>query len=95
MAIFFLLVGMEIKREALEGSLSSMRQAGLPVIAAIGGMIVPAAMFSFIINDAPQFMAGWSDSDGDGYCVCAGCVVIIKWPCSSLVEGFFTGSGDY
>lgn len=60
MAIFFLLVGMEIKREALEGSLSSMRQAGLPVIAAIGGMIVPAAMFSFIINDAPQFMAGWA-----------------------------------
>ena len=60
MAIFFLLVGMEIKREILEGSLSSLRQAGLPVIAAIGGMIVPAVLFSLVVNDAPQLMAGWA-----------------------------------
>ena len=42
MAVFFVLVGMEVKREMLEGSLSSYQQAIFPAIAAIGGMIVPA-----------------------------------------------------
>ncbi|MBB6056783.1 Na+/H+ antiporter NhaA [Tolumonas osonensis] len=60
MAVFFLLVGMEIKREVLEGSLSTRRQAGLPVIAAIGGMIVPAVLFSLVVDDTPQLMAGWA-----------------------------------
>ena len=45
MAIFFFLVGLEIKREILEGRLSSMRTAALPVIAAAGGMIVPALIY--------------------------------------------------
>ena len=41
MAVFFLLVGLEVKRELMQGSLASLRQAAFPVIAAIGGMIVP------------------------------------------------------
>src|SRR5260370_36142787 len=41
MAIFFLLVGLEIKREAIEGSLAGVQKATLPVIAAIGGFVVP------------------------------------------------------
>jgi NhaA family Na+:H+ antiporter len=45
MAVFFLLVGLEIKRELLAGELSSARQAALPIACAIGGMIVPAAIF--------------------------------------------------
>src|ERR1035438_6084336 len=45
MAIFFLLVGLEIKREACEGALASLRKAALPVIAAIGGFVVPAAIY--------------------------------------------------
>ena len=43
MAVFFLLVGLEIKREALAGELASPRQAALPIAAAIGGMVVPAS----------------------------------------------------
>ena len=43
MAVFFLLVGLEIKRELLAGELSSARQAALPIACAIGGMVVPAA----------------------------------------------------
>ena len=58
MAIFFLLVGMEIKREMQEGSLSSLRQASLPVIAAIGGMVVPAALFSLVAYADEELMAG-------------------------------------
>lgn len=60
MAIFFLLVGLEIKREMLEGNLSSVSQATLPAIAAVGGMALPALTF-FLINDGnPEALAGWA-----------------------------------
>jgi NhaA family Na+:H+ antiporter len=49
MAVFFLLVGLEIKREALAGELASPRQAALPIAAAIGGMFVPASIY-FLAN---------------------------------------------
>ncbi len=45
MAVFFLLVGLEIKREAIAGELASPRQAALPIAAAIGGMVVPALIY--------------------------------------------------
>lgn len=60
MAVFFLLVGMEIKREMQEGALSSLRQASLPVIAAIGGMIFPAMLFLSSVSQAPELNAGWA-----------------------------------
>lgn len=58
MAIFFLLVGLEIKRELVEGELSSPKQAALPVFAAIGGMIVPALLFGLFNNNTPT-ANGW------------------------------------
>ncbi len=58
MAIFFLLVGLEIKRELVEGELSSAKQAALPVFAAIGGMIVPALLFALFNNNTPT-ANGW------------------------------------
>jgi len=51
MAIFFFLVGLEIKRELLVGELSSPKKAALPIIAAIGGMLVPAAIFVLSTGD--------------------------------------------
>ena len=48
MAVFFLLVGLEIKREILQGELSDRRAAALPVVAAIGGMVAPAAIYAAI-----------------------------------------------
>src|ERR1700681_2837202 len=45
MAIFFLLVGLEIKREAMQGALAGVKKAALPVIAALGGFAVPAALY--------------------------------------------------
>lgn len=58
MAIFFLLVGLEIKREIIEGELSSVKQASLPVLAAIGGVIVPAIIYSIFNNGTPT-ANGW------------------------------------
>lgn len=58
MAIFFFLVGLEIKRELLAGELSSPKKAALPIIAAIGGMILPAGLF-FLFNKGSQGMEGW------------------------------------
>lgn len=58
MAIFFLLVGLEIKREIVEGELSSFRKASLPVLAAIGGVLVPAVIFSLFNNGTPT-ANGW------------------------------------
>ncbi len=60
MAIFFLLVGLEIKREVLQGELSSLRQAALPCIAALGGMLGPALVYSAINWGDPVTMHGWA-----------------------------------
>jgi len=60
MAIFFFLIGLEVKREVLEGHLSSMSQVALPGIAAIGGMIIPALVF-IAFNKGESFaMNGWA-----------------------------------
>lgn len=58
MAIFFFLVGMEIKRELLEGELNDVRKAILPIFAALGGMIVPAALYG-ILNKGTAYSHGW------------------------------------
>ncbi|RYD78396.1 MULTISPECIES: Na+/H+ antiporter NhaA [Pedobacter] len=58
MAIFFLLVGLEIKRELVEGELSSIKSASLPVIAALGGMLVPALIYT-IFNKGTETAGGW------------------------------------
>lgn len=58
MAIFFLLVGLEIKRELVEGELSSVKKAALPVFAAIGGMLVPAAIYA-LFNHNSLTAHGW------------------------------------
>jgi len=60
MAIFFLVVGLEIKREVMEGHLSSLSQAMLPGIAAIGGMVVPALVFVAFNYHDPFAMKGWA-----------------------------------
>lgn len=58
MAIFFLLVGLEIKRELIEGELSSVQKAALPVLAAIGGMLIPALIY-FFFNKGEETASGW------------------------------------
>lgn len=58
MAIFFLLVGLEIKREVIEGELSSPKRAAMPIFAAIGGMTIPALIYTFF-NFNTSTSSGW------------------------------------
>lgn len=60
MAIFFLVIGLEVKREILEGALSTRDQASLPVFAALGGMVVPAAIYLFFNHQDPTLKSGWA-----------------------------------
>ena len=60
MAVFFLLVGLEVKRELVIGSLASRQRAAFPVIAAIGGMIVPALLFLAFAWQDPVARDGWA-----------------------------------
>ena len=60
MAIFFFFVTLEIKREFLQGELSNFKQALLPIIAAIGGMVVPALFYVFINFGDPETLNGWA-----------------------------------
>lgn len=59
MAIFFLLVGLEIKRELVEGELSDIKKASLPIFAAIGGMLIPALIF-IAFNHSTDYKNGWA-----------------------------------
>lgn len=58
MALFFLLIGLEIKRELLIGELNSLRKAAFPLFAALGGMFAPLAVF-LLLNSNPETEAGW------------------------------------
>mgnify|MGYP000116542050 FL=1 len=60
MALFFLLVGLEVKREMLEGALSSRVQATFPAIAAVGGMLAPALIYAFFNYEDEVTRAGWA-----------------------------------
>ena len=60
MAIFFLLIGLEVKREMVQGSLASRQQAAFPVIAALGGMVVPALLYLAFNYQDPVTRQGWA-----------------------------------
>ncbi|MDC3022557.1 Na+/H+ antiporter NhaA [Candidatus Pelagibacter sp.] len=60
MAVFFFFVTLEIKREFLQGELSDMKQALLPIIAAVGGMVVPALIYVIINYGDPETLNGWA-----------------------------------
>ncbi|NDE89888.1 MAG: Na+/H+ antiporter NhaA [Alphaproteobacteria bacterium] len=60
MVLFFLLVGLEIKRELLHGELGTLSKAAFPVVCAIGGVIVPALIFMFINKAQPAHWPGWA-----------------------------------
>ncbi|WED22990.1 Na+/H+ antiporter NhaA [Vibrio sp. JC009] len=60
MAVFFLLVGLEVKRELLEGALKSKETAIFPAIAAVGGMLAPALVYVLFNLDSPEAIKGWA-----------------------------------
>ena len=60
MAVFFLLVGLELKREMYEGHLSSLRRASLPAVAALGGLLTPAVIYAALNWHDPTALRGWA-----------------------------------
>ncbi|MBG6236962.1 NhaA family Na+:H+ antiporter [Pedobacter sp. CAN_A7] len=58
MAVFFFVIGLELKREFMDGELSTLKKASLPMVAALGGMVVPALLY-FIINQGTEAAHGW------------------------------------
>lgn len=60
MAIFFFLVGLELKREMLVGELSEVKKIVLPALAAVGGMIMPGLIYAAINWNNPEFLKGWA-----------------------------------
>ena len=60
MAIFFLVVGLEIKKELIEGELSSLKKAILPLVGAVGGMLVPALIYLYFNYSDPTAIRGWA-----------------------------------
>jgi len=60
MAIFFFMVGLEIKREVVEGELRDPKKIAVPAMAALGGMVVPALIYTLFNHGDPQAMAGWA-----------------------------------
>lgn len=60
MVLFFFVVGMELKRELLEGELSDLSNVGLPALGALGGMVVPGFIYWWVNYDNPADMAGWA-----------------------------------
>lgn len=60
MAVFFLMIGLEVKRELLQGALASRAQAAFPAIAALGGMLAPALIYMLVNKNQPDNYAGWA-----------------------------------
>lgn len=78
MALFFLLVGLELKREILVGELSSIRDAALPVIAAVGGMVVPALIYA-AFNTGTTTSNGWGVPMATDIAFAIGILVLLAW----------------
>jgi NhaA family Na+:H+ antiporter len=77
MATFFFLVGMEIKRELVTGELNTVGKATLPALAAIGGMVLPAAIF-MMFNWGGEGQAGWGIPMATDIAFCVGVLTLLK-----------------
>jgi len=78
MALFFLLVGLELKREILVGELASLRNAALPVAGAMGGMLVPAIIY-YLFNPSGNALAGWGIPMATDIAFAVGILVLLSW----------------
>lgn len=88
MAIFFFLVGLEIKREFIAGELSTVRKASIPVVAAIGGMVAPALIFLWI--SPPETSKGWGIPMATDIAFALGLISMVRRRLAPSVKVFIT-----
>ncbi|ABA89695.1 sodium/proton antiporter family protein [Syntrophotalea carbinolica DSM 2380] len=89
MAVFFFLVGLELKREFMDGELASFRQAMLPIAAAFGGMLVPALIFHFINPMVPE-AKGWGIPMATDIAFALGVLALLRGKISRSLAIFLT-----
>jgi NhaA family Na+:H+ antiporter len=90
MAVFFFLVGLEIKRELLDGELASVRQAMLPVGAALGGMLLPALIYMAINAGDAVALRGWAIPAATDIAFALGILVLLGSRVSPSLKVFLT-----
>ena len=90
MAVFFFLVGLEIKREVLEGELSSVQQAMLPIGAALGGMIAPALIYAAINRNDAIALHGWAIPAATDIAFALGILVLLGSRVPASLKVFLT-----
>ena len=83
MAVFFFLIGLELKREILEGELSDKRNIILPGIGAIGGMAVPALIYTYFNFADPTAMKGWAILAATDIAFALGIISLLGSECQS------------
>ncbi len=89
MTIFFFLVGMEIKRELAAGELRTLSKAMLPLIAAVGGMVVPAGLYA-ALNAGTPALKGWAIPMATDIAFAIGCLTLLKGRVSHGLVVFLT-----
>jgi NhaA family Na+:H+ antiporter len=89
MALFFFVVGMEIKRELVVGELRTLSRAALPAVAAMGGMVVPAGLYA-LLNRGGDGMAGWAIPMATDIAFCIGLLTLLKGRVPNALVVFIT-----
>ena len=90
MAVFFMLVGLEIKREVVAGALSSLQQAALPLVAALGGVLAPAAIYVAISAGNAEALAGWATPVATDIAFALGILALVGPSAPSSLKVFLT-----
>ena len=94
MAVFFFLIGLEIKREVMEGELSSFSQVILPGMGALGGMIVPAGIYAWLNWSDSSALDGWAIPVATDIAFALALLGCLRFPGSDCAKGIPVDPGD-